>query len=296
MKKASLYLLAFIGALSLVFFSFYFFASRTGSTMYGGGPASMPSYVAYDGKSVAMKSSSTPPSENAIRRMIIRNANIILQVNDIHQVIEQITQLADKSGGYVVKSNINQNTQIDGNSYAEISIRVPAEGLNTALKELKLFANQVIEESVSGEDITQQYVNLESQLGNLQKSKAQLEKIMLGAKETEDVLKVFQQLSATQGQIDVLEGQIKYYKESVAFSLINIILKTNPVMLSGEPKQWRITEVFISSYHELLNGLRKLTYGFIQFIVYFVPLIVLWGCICFIVYWIGRKIYSLINR
>ena len=300
MKKASLYLLALIGALSILLFLFHSFTGSTGATLYGDNSIASPVQANYDTNSnpAAMGSSSTTnsPSESAMRRMIIRNASITLQVNNINQAIEKITQLADRSGGYVVSSNINQNSLTDGNSYADISIRVPAKGLNNALNELKTFANKTLDESVSGEDITQQYVDLKSQLGNLQKSKEQLEKIMLGAKKTEDVLKVFKQLSATQGQIDVLEGQIKYYNDSVAFSLISIVLKMNPAILSEQEKQWQLGEVFTSSYHDLVNGLRHFTYGFIQFVVYFLPFIVLWGFISFIVYWVGRKIYILIRR
>jgi len=300
MKKASLYLLALIGALSILLFLFHSFTGSTGATLYGDNSIASPVQANYDTNSnpAAMRSSSTTnsPSESAMRRMIIRNASITLQVNNINQAIEKITQLADRSGGYVVSSNINQNSLTDGNSYADISIRVPAKGLNNALNELKTFANKTLDESVSGEDITQQYVDLKSQLGNLQKSKEQLEKIMLGAKKTEDVLKVFKQLSATQGQIDVLEGQIKYYNDSVAFSLISIVLKMNPAILSEQEKQWQLGEVFTSSYHDLVNGLRHFTYGFIQFVVYFLPFIVLWGFISFIVYWVGRKIYILIRR
>lgn len=301
MKKVALYLLAVIGALALLFFAYHWLFSVTGATMYGSGVASIPgtapaplaAYARLNNAAMtptAQLTSQQPPSENAIRRMIIRNANITLQVNDINQALDAIIHLANTSGGYVVRSSTNQNA---GQTWGEISIRVPAEGLNSVLKQLKSLATQVTQETISGEDITQQYVNLQSQLDNLQKSKSQLEKIMLGATKTEDVLKVHQQLSDTQGQIDVLEGQIKYYKDSVALSLITITLNMNPSVQNEYQKQWRLAEVFKSSYVDLVDGLRNFTYNLIQFIVYFLPLILLWGCFCLLLYWIGRKIYKL---
>lgn len=258
------------------------------------GPAPVAAYARMDNAAMSSApqiSPLSPSAENVMRRMIIRNANITLQVSDINRAMDAIIKLANTSGGYVVNSNISQNT---GSTSGEISIRVPAEGLNNVLGQLKSLATQVTQETISGEDITQQYVNLQSQLENLQKSKSQLEKIMLGATKTEDVLKVHQQLTDTQGQIDVLEGQIKYYKDSVALSLISITLHMSPTIQNDYQSQWRIAEVFKSSYVDLISGLRNFTYSLIQFLVYFLPLALLWGFVGLVVYWVVKKIYKLL--
>lgn len=300
MKKTVFYLLALIGGLFLLFVSYHWLFGVTGATMYGGGvtaipgsaPAPIATYARLDNAAMTSVPQTTPVSpsaENVIRRMIIRNANITLQVTDINHALDAIMKLANTSGGYVVSSNISQNA---GSTSGEISIRVPAQGLNNVLKQLKSLSTQVTQETISGEDITQQYVNLQSQLENLLKSKSQLEKIMLGATKTEDVLKVHQQLTDTQGQIDVLEGQIKYYKESVALSLISISLTMSPAIQNEYQSQWRLAEAFKSSYVDLVNGLRNFTYSLIQISVYYLPLALLWGCLCLVIYWIGKKIYN----
>lgn len=299
MKKIILYFLAFIGTLAILFLISELFIGRSGTTMYGGSPQPTMAAVGhpdYAVSTVAMGGSNQPntnkPAENVMRGMIIRNANISLQVNNINSAMEKISQLAENSGGYVVSSNLNQDNSIAGNTTANISIRVPAQGLNNALNALKSLATQVVQESVIGEDITQQFVDLQSQLNNLQAAKEQLSKIMAKATETSDVLSVFKQLSETQGQIDVIQGQIKYYKESVAYSLINIDLSMNPLIQTAQQKQWKITETFIDSYHALVDQLRNFTQGLIEFFVYFLPLILLWICICLLVYWIGKKIWN----
>ncbi|QMT59551.1 DUF4349 domain-containing protein [Legionella sp. PC997] len=302
MKKIILYFLAFIGTLAILFFIAQWF-SITGTTMYEGGPVPMPAGVGkqeYAGGSVAMQSTSpssaSQPSDQVMRGMIIRNANISLQVNNINTAIEKISQLAENSGGYVVSSNVTQDNDATNNTNANISIRVPAQGLHKALTALKSLATRVMQESVTGEDITQQFVDLQSQLSNLQKAKEQLSKIMTSATNTSDVLSVFKQLSDTQGQIDVIQGQIKYFKESVAYSLININLSMNPIVQTEQQKQWKITETFIDSYHALIDQLRNFTYGLIAFFVYVLPLLLLWICIVLIVYWIGKKIWNNLNK
>lgn len=296
MKKILLYFLAFIGVLAILFIISQWF-NRAGTTMYEASPVPMQAVVGgpnYAGGPIAMmrdkvqtNSSQTP--DNVMRGMIIRNADISLQVNNINSTMEKITQLAESSGGYVVNSNLVQDNNNASNTTANISIRVPAQGLNNALSALKSLATQVIQESVTGEDITQQFVDLQSQLTNLQTAKEQLTKIMASATKTSDVLSVFKQLNDIQGQIDVLQGRIKYYKESVAFSLININLSMNPLIQTNQQKQWKITETFIDSYHALVDQLRNVTYGLIAFFVYFLPLILLWACIVLVILWVGKK-------
>jgi hypothetical protein len=322
MKKKLIYFFAIIGALSTLFFLFSELLSRTGSTMYGGAPTSSSSPVEYNqpsNQTAAGQSENNPsiamptiiqggasgsantsiamqatkkPAENAMKTMIIRNATIALQVDNLSLAIQKITQLADNSGGYVVSSSLTQDSNYASNSRANISIRVPAQGLNNALTALKSLSRQVIQESVTGEDITQQYVNLESQLKNLQTAKEQLAKIMAGAKKTTDVLAVYQRLTETQGQIDLLEGQIKYYKESVAYSLITIDLSMTPVVVEPQPQKWKIAETFKASYHGLVDQFKFFTYGLIQFFVYFLPMLLLWLLLGFICYWIAKKIWS----
>ncbi|KTD08935.1 coiled-coil protein [Legionella gratiana] len=295
MKKVILYFLAFIGAFALLIILYLWLGRVAEPTMFGAtGPAPIPTGEPIPTLIAMQRNSQTTnqPSENTMRGMIIRNANISLQVNNISAAMQRITQLAESSGGYVVNSNLTQDSNSVWNTTATIKIRVPAQGLNDALTALKSLATQVIQESISGEDITQQYVDLQSQLTNLQTAKEQLAKIMAGATKTADVLSVFKQLTEVQGQIDVIQGQIKYYKESVAYSSINIDLSMNPMIETAQQKQWKITEVFINSYHGLIDQLRQLTYGIIEFFVYFLPLILLWICICLVVFWIGKKIWQ----
>ncbi|MCW8409970.1 DUF4349 domain-containing protein [Legionella sp. PATHC035] len=300
MKKIILYFLAFIGTLSLLFFISEWFG-RAGTTMYGGSPEPMQAVVGTPSAPIAMMRDKNPSntsqsSENVMRGMIIRNADISLQVDNINSTMEKITQLAENSGGYVVSSNLTQDNNVTGNTTANISIRVPAQGLNNALSTLKSLATHVVQESVTGEDITQHFVDLQSQLSNLQTAKEQLAKIMANATKTSDVLSVFKQLNEIQRQIDVLQGQIKYYKESVAYSLININLSMNPIIQTTEQKQWKITEAFIDSYHALVDQLRHFTYGLIEFFVFFLPLLLLWAFIFLIVFWIGKKIWGGFNK
>jgi hypothetical protein len=91
-----------------------------------------------------------------IERLVIRNANLIIVVEDPSASASAINQLAEQMGGYVVSLNVYQSTYGDGISatYASTTIRVPAERLNEALAKIKEGSVEVRSENISGQDVT----------------------------------------------------------------------------------------------------------------------------------------------
>jgi hypothetical protein len=313
MKKFSLYALAAFGVIYLVLSIASSVFRTSGATMFGsdggrppGGvgsvaealsPSNQKSMAVNESqRSAAMTNAPADASVATTKRMIIRNANLTLQSDDIKNVMDSIAQLAEKSGGFVVDSNIQSDNQSDVIYSANISIRVPAQGLQNALTQLKALSTRVLSESTSGKDITQQYVDLESQLKNLETSKVQLTKIMEGAKKTEDVLNVYRELSNIQGQIDVLQGQIKYFSESAALSLINIQLVSKPVIQHDGSFSDRFMDVVKQSYVSLTNSIIGIVFGTTYFVIYLLPMLIYWGLILAAGAWIGRKVFYFIKR
>ena len=101
-------------------------------------------------------------------RMIVRTGSMALVVVDVAQTIEQITKLAGNFEGFVVSSNSwQEGERLMGN----ISIRVPAERFDDAIGALRAMAVEVTSESTSGQDVTEEYVDLTAKLRNLEASR-----------------------------------------------------------------------------------------------------------------------------
>lgn len=242
---------------------------------------------------VAMVSKTQLPS-NPNATMIIRNANLTLQVAQISSSLQKITQFANQSGGYVVNSSVSQDN--DQGNVADISIRIPSEGFNDAIAQLKALSTHVVSEQVTGNDITAQYIDLKSQLKNLMATKDQLNTIMAQAKNTQDVLAVYTQLSDTQGQIDRIQGQLKYFQQSVSLSLMSIHLTENPVIKQFTLPPWLMSEIIKTSYDNLLINLQKFSYTVVYFMIAILPLILLWGLLGWIVFYLGKKSINELNK
>lgn len=179
------------------------------------------------GFAAGAKGSGEPGSATAVDRLVIRNASLSLVVHDPAAQIEKISQLATSLGGFVVTSNVYETTFGDSGvtaNQASITIRVPVDQLDEALKRIKADAIEVRSQNVTGEDVTQQYTDLQSRLTNLEAAEAQLREIMASATRTEDVMLVYNQLVQVRGEIEQVKGQIQYYDQSAKLSAISVDL------------------------------------------------------------------------
>jgi hypothetical protein len=215
-----------------------------------------------------------------IDRLVIKNATLALIVKDPVASADSLSALAQSLGGFIVSSNVYQtSTDAQGNRImqAGVAMRVPVDKLDAALAQLKALAVKVESQQISGEDVTAQFTDLESQLRNLETAEAQLQKIMEQATRTEDVLNVFNQLTAIRGQIEQVKGQMKYYRESAAMSLINVTLIPDVLSQPIETGGWQPEGVLKEAVEALVRALQSVATALIWAGVYVLPLALLFG-------------------
>lgn len=172
-------------------------------------------------------------------RMVIKNADLSIVVEDPIQKLDAIMEMTEEMGGFVVNSNVWQNTLSNGAKvpHASITIRIPAEHLDEALDLIKAGVGEILSENVSGQDVTSEYTDLRSRLRNLEAAEAQLQEIMDEARETEDVLQVYNNLVNVREQIEVIKGQMQYYEQAAALSAISVDItgdeEAQPLQIGG---------------------------------------------------------------
>jgi len=155
-------------------------------------------------------------------RMVIRSAYLSLVVDDVSASMTRISSLATSFGGYVVSSNLGEQ---QNRLYASISFRVNADRFNETLQALRDLAADVRSESTSGQDVTEEYVDLDATLRNLEASETQLLELMTLAGTVEDILKVQQRLVDTRREIEQIKGRMQYLEQSAALSYIEVSLE-----------------------------------------------------------------------
>ncbi len=284
--------------------------AQGGAPVFSGAtsPVNGPAALDTQSKSLAVTGSESVPSASdsaatqSTDRIVIKNADLKLVVKDPAATMDFITALATKMKGYVVSSNLYKTTTDQGIEVpqATITIRVPADQLNDALTTIKGQVGNpqtdILSENVNGQDVTKQYTDLQSQLTNLQKAEAQLQEIMGSATKTEDVLAVYNQLVQIRQQIEVLQGQINYYKESAALSAISVTLvaqaSVQPLQIGG----WQPVGVARDAVQALIKTMQFLGSAIIWIVLFLLPTLIVIALILFIVFLVLRFVWRVLRR
>jgi hypothetical protein len=225
-------------------------------------------------------------------RKIVKNAEISLQVQDTNNAIDQVTGLATDFSGYVVSSRT-----WDEGPYrlATVTISVPVDSFEQALRRLHSLAVKVLREQSTGEDVTEQYVDLESRLRNLEATQTRIRAFLEQAVSVQEALEVNRQLTEIEGQIEDVKGKMQYLKARAAFSTIAVSLE--PVRPTPTPTPtptlpaWQPVQTFNDAGGVLVQILRFLGDLVIWLAVVLLPFVVpLVVVIWLIVRWIkGRR-------
>jgi hypothetical protein len=209
-------------------------------------------------------------------RLVIKNANLTLVVTDPTASMERISRLAEEMGGFVVSADLSHSELNNGKQVprAVVVVRVPVEGLNDALAKIRSESDQEpLSESISSQDVTSEYTDLQSRLRNEEATEAQLTKIMEEATRTEDVLNVYNQLVQVRERIEVLKGQIKYYEESAALSSITTELLVDEAVQPLTVGSWQVGGVAKQALQSLINTVKFLANAFIWIVLYVLPVL-----------------------
>ena len=162
------------------------------------------------------------------QRIIIRTVDMQLTVSDVAAAVDNVAALAGRWGGWVVSSD----RSVRHGGY--ISIRVPAGSLDSAIQRLRELALEVESEISTSQDVTDEYVDIQSRLKGLRATEDRLLEIMQQADDVEDALSVQLELSNLQTRIEQIEGRIKYLEQTSAYSLINVGLRASPLALPAD--------------------------------------------------------------
>jgi len=221
-----------------------------------------------------------------IERMIIWNAEISLTVEDVQASIESTQALAHSLGGYAIGS---ESWLQDDQLYARLTIRVPAERFEEAMAQLRDLALKVNRESANSEDVTDQYVDLESRLRHLEAKEAQLLEFLGDAEDTEAVLAVYEHLDETQAEIEQVKGRMNYLEKLSAMATITVELNPEEAEPPVVEEGWQPGRTLRNAARALLNTLKTLVDVAIWAAIYLLPILLLLALPVVAVIWFIRR-------
>jgi major membrane immunogen (membrane-anchored lipoprotein) len=216
-------------------------------------------------------------------QMVIYQAELGIRVKNFEQTVQNLEIKAKKYGGYIAESNVTK----DGNELVSgsLRLRIPQEHFQDFLTDAEGQAAEVLQRNINGQDVTEEYVDLESRLKSKKAVEERLLSFMKNAAKTEDLLKISTDLASVQEEIEVIEGRMKYLENQTSFSTVNITLYEKKVVVPNLEKDqlntWEKTKKqFMKSTNLLLAGLS----GIVVFIFGNLPIMIIFVLLGFLVF------------
>ena len=206
-------------------------------------------------------------------RLIIKNAEVSILVEDSDVAIDRLTQVVGDVGGYIVSSRVWYQPHADGENYkyASITLGIPVEQFEVTMRRVRGLAIQVTDENASGEDVTDQFVDLESRLSNLEATQARIQSFLEDAKTVDEALRINQQLSEIEAQIEEVKGRMNYLSDRAAFSTITVSISPElpeivlPTPTPTEtPAPWSPADTLDDATETLVNSYQ----GIVEFAIW----------------------------
>ena len=203
-----------------------------------------------------------------IETKIIKTGQATIEVRDVVASVEALNVLAVQKGGYLSSSNLqkNYNNQLS----ATVVLRIPQSQFDPVMDGVKAVGT-VKSVSTSGNDVTEEYVDLTARKVAYQNQLEAYNRIMAKGDKVEDILKVQQQIERVQVELDRIEGRMRYLNNKIDLSTITVNLQ-EPEPVGGETGH-----SFISAINEGIRGFFGMIDVIIILVLTLLPLIILGG-------------------
>ncbi|MBI5876239.1 MAG: DUF4349 domain-containing protein [Chloroflexi bacterium] len=219
-------------------------------------------------------------------RLIIKTATIALIVKNTEQAFDSIKTQTAAFGGFVSDSS---TVRIDKDRVRiTATVRVPADKYDEAIKAFKKDVIRVNNEKLGGQDVTEEYTDLNARLRNLEATEKELLALMTTVRErmqkAEDILAVQREINNVRGQIEQLKARIQFLDRSVSLATITVSLDSETPEAPVTQEGWdplRVARDALRGLVSTMQGLVNLAIYLLIFVapvllVIFLPLYGLW--------------------
>lgn len=217
-------------------------------------------------------------------RKLIRRVSMDLQTQAMDDLLTAIDEKINKLGGYVENSRVQMGSGNDANRQASLTIRIPAEKMDDFTNHVSSVSN-VTATSESAEDITLNYVAVESRQKALQAEEARLLSLIDKAANLTELLQLEKRLTEIRSELETVTSQLKLYDNLVDYGTIQLeISEVKEYTPTEKPGFWqRIGEGFANSLRNTGKILLEVVIFLVCALPYLVPPAIVFGIIILII-------------
>ena len=218
--------------------------------------------------------------EIAQDRKVIRQAQLQLEADDTRAALDRIIALGEAAGGFVADATVHPVEGEQDQPSANITLRIPASELTQVMTAIKGSVEKVVSESQGAQDVTDQFIDLEARLTNLEALELELRALLAEVRrqpeaDPDKLLRVYTEIAVARGQIEQIQGQLNYLDDVVDLATLTIGLTPTPAVVPIVEDAWEPGEVGREALRRLVGGLQAVADWGIHFAIYTLPMLLL---------------------
>jgi hypothetical protein len=207
-----------------------------------------------------------PPADSHPDRYLIKDATLTLEVKDARQASRTLARAVSTARGYV--SDTHETVDELGQRSVTTKVRVPFTRFDASMQQIEALG-KVLEKQITAEDVTEEFVDSQAKLRNLQRTEQRLLAHLDQTGRLPDILLVEKEVNRVRGEIEQLEGRLRFLEHRIAFSTIELTLN------EAARAQLVVPASSYSSGKQASDALRSLV-GFLQ---------VIWSSVIWLAIW-----------
>jgi hypothetical protein len=171
-----------------------------------------------------------PPGIPVTQERVIKTADLRLEVDDgtIGSALREGREIAEAAGGFLLSTSIDGSKRRSG----DFTIRVPSERFEETLSALEDLG-EIAGEDVRGEDVSQEFVDLEARLRNATAQEEVLFRLYDRSQSIADTIRVQRELEDVQLEIERLRGRLRFLEDRTDLSTISVALTESSAVVAG---------------------------------------------------------------
>jgi len=210
-------------------------------------------------KSESDKKEASPILKNTaesdvIKKKIIKDGRLGMDVRNLSASKTNIDTIVRNLGGYY------DNESLSNNDYAtayDLKIRIPSDKFEILIAKIESGEGEVSYKEIDARDVTEEFIDLETRLGNKQKYLTRYQELLRNAKNIKEILDIEEKIRVLEEEIESTTGRLKYLNDQVNYSSLELNI--------SQKKAFKYTPPFRQNFFEKLKqSLSRGWYGFVD--------------------------------
>jgi len=225
----------------------------------------------------------TEAAAATVDRQIIYNAGLTVKTQDADAARQKVVKLAEDAGGFLADSTVHVGEA--GERYVDIKVRVPAGRFDGVVAQIRRLG-KVEDESITSQDVTEEFIDLQARLRTLKQAEERLLDMLKHRGKLNELLEIERELATRREQIEKSQGRLRYLKDRVSFSTIQVSLYEKGPAVVGPSGPYDILYHVRSAYRVLVSMLQGILTALIYIVV---DGVVIWLPVLLLIWLIARR-------